>query len=50
MKYENPIYSIKVLEAKDILTKSDEEEVVEFLEINENQAQVSASANDVLGE
>ena len=50
MKYENPIYKIELLEAKDVITLSffvGDVKVTE--EFDGEGAEVSASANDVLG-
>ena len=49
MKYQQPKYDIKLLEAKDVITFSFFRSDVEITEVFEDKAEVSASANDVLG-
>ena len=47
--YENPIYKIELLESKDVITISFFIGDVKITEVFEDKAEVSASANDVLG-
>ena len=49
MRYEKPIYSIENLEAKDIVTFSFIRDEITVTEVFDDQAEVSVSANDVLG-
>ena len=49
MKYENPNYKIEMLTSKDVITVSFFIGDVKVTEVFDDQAEVSASANDVLG-
>lgn len=49
MKYEQPKYNIKFLQSKDVITLSSILNGVKITEVFEDEAEVSASANDVLG-
>ena len=49
MRYQQPKYENKLLEAKDVITRSFFIGDVKVTEVFEDQAEVSASANDVLG-
>ena len=48
MKYEKPTYINQIAETKDVITLSSFLNV-KITEVFEDQAEVSASANDVLG-
>ena len=50
MRYEKPMYSKENLEAKDVITVSFSIGDVKVTEVFDDQAEVSVSANDVLGE
>ena len=49
MRYQQPKYENKLLEAKDVITVSFFTGDVEITEVFDDQAEVSVSANDVLG-
>ena len=50
MKYENPTYKKENLETKDVVTLSFFRSEITVTEVfDENKAEVSVSANDVLG-
>lgn len=49
MRYENPTYKVEFLEAKDVVTLSFFRSEITVTEVFEDQAEVSVSANDVLG-
>ena len=49
MRYEKPTYNKENLETKDIVTLSFFRSEVTVTEVFEDQAEVSVSANDVLG-
>ena len=49
MKYENPTYNKEYIESNDIVTLSFFRDEVTVTEVFEDQAEVSVSANDVLG-
>ena len=48
MRYEKPTYRIELIKSKDVITLSSFLNV-KVTEVFEDQAEVSASANDVLG-
>ena len=49
MRYEKPTYSKENLETKDIVTFSFIRDEITVTEVFDDQAEVSVSANDVLG-
>ena len=49
MKYVNPTFKVEYLEANDVITTSLFRSEVTVTEVFEDQAEVSVSANDVLG-
>ncbi len=49
MRYEQPKYENKLIESKDVITLSFFTGEVEITEVFDDKAEVSASANDVLG-
>ena len=48
MRYEKPTYKIELIKSKDVITLSSFLPV-KITEVFEDEAEVSASANDVLG-